>query len=140
MNQFEEVFDALDSLKEELRRLRRIEQDYLKLKHTYETLLNRQAQETDKGPTESAHGFYFYVDAETYTGYSAHTIDEFVEAVNNVPLQSLEFHIQRQDFENWLSFIGHPKLAQQVQSVREARKTGDKLKQSLLDLLDHNSD
>jgi hypothetical protein len=137
MNQFEEVFDTLNSLKEELHRLRRIEQDYLKLKQTYEMLLKTCTNGPDKEVTEASPGFYFYADEEKYTGYSAHNIEEFAEAIKNVSLQSIEFHLEREDFENWLNYIDHKELAQQFKIARETIQTGDELKQNLIDLLDH---
>lgn len=136
MNQFEEVFDTLNSLKEELRRLRRIEQDYLKLKQTHEMLLETCVNDPDKMATEVSPGFYFYSDEGKYTGYSAHNLEEFAEAIKNVSLQSIAFHLEREDFENWLNYISHKELAQQFQNVKETTQTGDELKQSLIDLLD----
>ena len=52
MTQFEEVFDTLNSLKEELYRLRRIEQDYLKLKQKYDEFTTRDTA-PDKVARES---------------------------------------------------------------------------------------
>ena len=136
MNQFEEVFDTLNSLKEELRRLRRIEQDYLKLKQTYEMLLETGVTAPDKIAAEASPGFYFYSDEGKYTGYSAHNLEEFTEAMKSVSLQSIEFHLEREDFENWLNYISHEVLAQQFKTAKEIIQTGDELKQNLIDLLD----
>jgi hypothetical protein len=136
MNQFEEVFDTLNSLREELHRLRRIEQDYMKLKQTYEMLLNTCINDLDKEVTETSPGFYFYADEGKYTGYSAHNIEEFAEAIKNVTLQSIKFHLEREDFENWLNYIDHKELAQEFKIARETLQTGDELKQNLIDLLD----
>ena len=136
MIQFEEVFETLNSLKEELRRLRRIEQDYLKLKKTYEDLLTTRAENLEKDARESLPGFFFYSEEEKYTGYSAHSIKEFSEAIRNVSLQSIEFHFKRKDFENWLNYIGQKNLAQQFEALHESMKTGDDLRQIMTNLLD----
>lgn len=135
MTQFEEVFDTLNSLKEELYRLRRIEQDYLKLKQKYDELTTRDTA-PDKVARESYPGFFFYSEEEKYTGYSAHNIEEFSEAIRSVSLQSIEFHLERKDFENWLNHISQKPLAQQFKTVRESKKTGDELRQIMIDLLD----
>ena len=136
MTQFEEVFDTLNSLKEELRRLRRIEQDYLKLKQTYEEMLTARAKDLEKGVKEPLAGFFFYSEEEKYTGYSAYSIKEFLEAIRNVSLQSIEFHFERKDFENWLNYIGQKNLAQQFEALRESMKGGDELRQIMINLLD----
>jgi hypothetical protein len=136
MKQFEEVFDTLNSLKEELSRLRRIEQDYLKLKKTYEDMLTARTKDLEKDAREPIPGFFFYLDEEKYTGYSAHSIKEFSEAIRNVSFQSIDFHFKRKDFENWLSYIGQKSLAQQFETLQESRKIGDELRQIMINLLD----
>jgi hypothetical protein len=136
MTQFEEVFDTLNSIKEELRRLRRIEQEYLKLKQTYEETLTAQDKDLEKHVKEPLPGFFFYLEEEKYTGYSAHSIKEFSEAIRNVSLQSIEFHLERKDFKNWFNYIGQKSLAQQFEALRESMKTGDELRQVMINLLD----
>lgn len=136
MSQFEDVFDTLNSLKEELHRLRRIEQDYLKLKKTYEEMLTARAKDLEKDVKEPLPGFFFYSEEEKYTGYSAHSIKEFSETIRNVSLQSIEFHSKRKDFENWFNYIGQKSLAQQFEALRESMKTGDGLRQAMINLLD----
>ena len=136
MTQFEEVFDTLNSLKEELRRLRKIEQDYLQLKQTYEEMLTARAKDLEKDVKKPLLGFFFYSEEGKYTGYSAHNIKEFSEALRNVSLQSIEFHSDRKDFENWLNYIGQKSLAQQFEALQESMKMGDELRQIMLHLLD----
>lgn len=99
-------------------------------------LLNTCINDLDKEVTETSPGFYFYADEGKYTGYSAHNIEEFAEAIKNVTLQSIKFHLEREDFENWLNYIDHKELAQEFKIARETLQTGDELKQNLIDLLD----
>jgi hypothetical protein len=136
MTQFEEVFDTLNSLKEELRRLRRIEQEYLKLKQMYEEMFTARDKDLEKDVKEPLPGFFFYSEEEKYTGYSAHSMKEFSEAIRNVSLQSIEFHFERKDFENWFNYIGQKGLAQQFEALRESMKTGNELRQVMINLLD----
>jgi len=136
MTQFEEVFNTLNSLKEELSRLRKIEQDYLKLKKTYEEMLTARTKDLEKDAKEPLPGFFFYSEEEKNTGYSAHSIKEFSEAIRNVSLQSIEFHFKRKDFENWLNYVGQKNLAQQFEALQESMKTGDELRQIMINLLD----
>lgn len=135
MTQFEEVFNTLNSLKEELSRLRKIEQDYLKLKKTHEEMLTARTKDLETA-REPLPGFFFYSEEQKNTGYSAHSIKEFSEAIRNVSLQSIEFHFKRKDFENWLNYVGQKNLAQQFEALQESMKTGDELRQSMINLLD----
>jgi hypothetical protein len=68
-------------------------------------------------PDENA--FYFYKQAGYYLDVRARSLGEFLEKLNSVDLISLQFHIERGDFENWLlTTLGDATLARQVYSCR----------------------
>jgi len=137
MAQFEEVFDALNSLKEELYRLRRVEQEHLRLKREYEALL-KQVRAEGKGLTvKPEEGFYFCTEDGAYTGFSALNLEEFYEAFKKVPLKSIEFHAEREDFERWLNFIGKHDLAKEFETIRLSKLSGDVLRQKLIEIMDN---
>lgn len=47
--------------------------------------------------------------------------------------KSLEFHLQRRDFENWISgALGEDELAKQVTKIRESNSTGKELRERLI--------
>jgi NDP-sugar pyrophosphorylase family protein len=50
-------------------------------------------------PLEKA--FYFYSSFGEYTGILATTIDGFLDALEIVPIESVEFHTKRRDYERW---------------------------------------
>lgn len=136
MAQFEEVFQTLNSLKEELYRLRRVEQEYLRLKREYEALL-KQVRIEGKGLTvKPEEGFYFCTNTGNYTGYSALNFEEFHETFYKVPLESIEFHMERGDFEKWLHFIGMQDLAREVEAIRTSKLSGENLRQKLAEAME----
>lgn len=47
-------------------------------------------------------GFKFYVDVDKPLGFSANSLADFYRSVKKVASDSLEFHLYRGDFENWL--------------------------------------
>lgn len=76
--------------------------------------------------------FYFYEGIGNYTGKSAASLREFVEKVKEVDDKSLEFHVQRRDFENWISgALKEDELAKQVSEIRESNATGRELRERL---------
>lgn len=76
--------------------------------------------------------FYFYDDIGKYTGKSAASLREFGEKVKEIDEKSLEFHLQRRDFENWISgALKEDELAKQVAEIRESNATGRELRERL---------
>jgi predicted heme/steroid binding protein len=76
--------------------------------------------------------FYFYEGIGNYTGKSAASLREFVEKVKEVDEKSLEFHLQRRDFENWIGgALKEDELAEQVSEIRESNSTGRELRERL---------
>jgi quinol monooxygenase YgiN len=62
--------------------------------------------------------FYFYEDFGKPTGESARSLSEFLEKVKSAKLESLVFHLQRKDFQNWIAkIIGDPKLARRIGKI-----------------------
>lgn len=75
--------------------------------------------------------FYFYTDHGNYTGRSAQTLDEFLEAVSTVPSSSLEFHLNGGDFERWITEKGYSELAQQFTELRKEQLNSDILRDKI---------
>jgi alpha-amylase len=80
-------------------------------------------------PPEQAFKFYSAVDAPL--GMSARSLGEFVERVKAVEPASLAFHVQRQDFEKWVSMLGDADLAKKIGKMRSARLEGEALRAKL---------
>ena len=60
MTKVGEVFQALNSLKKELLRLRRIEQEYVLLKHKYNDLPQKSNPDVKGLTVKPEKGFFFY--------------------------------------------------------------------------------
>lgn len=75
--------------------------------------------------------FYFYTGLGNYTGMSAQSLREFADAVTNVNVASLEFHVSGGDFERWVTDKGFPRLATRFQSIRKRNVQGEPLRQQL---------
>ena len=57
------------------------------------------------------------------------TIEEFRNALDNMPEESVEFHHRGRHFRQWLTDGGHEKLAEELEKVEAS---GEELKQKLL--------
>jgi hypothetical protein len=63
--------------------------------------------------------FHFYTELGKYTGITASSIVEFAEKLKTVPIQSVTFHFQRQDFQKWLkNTIGDEELAERIDQIK----------------------
>jgi hypothetical protein len=67
---------------------------------------------------KDAEAFYFYEAIGKPTGESARSLSDFVEKMKSVKLESLAFHLQRKDFQNWIKkTLGDSKLAQKMDRI-----------------------
>jgi len=81
-------------------------------------------------PREKA--FYFFTSVGNYTGMSAASLKEFMDRVNDVNVKSLEFHLQRGDFEKWAVEVLQDKdLALEIKRLQRFNLTGDALRNQL---------
>ncbi len=76
--------------------------------------------------------FYFFASLGNYIGVSAASLKEFLEKVGSVNTKSLEFHLQREDFEKWVGgTLGDQKLAAQIKELRAQNIIGENLRTQL---------
>jgi hypothetical protein len=66
-----------------------------------------------------ANGFHFYIALGDYCGVTAHSLEEFADAIQYVCSEAILFHFERGDFQNWIrDVIGDNKLAQRIDSIK----------------------
>ena len=71
-------------------------------------------------------GFYFYTAIGNYTGITAINLSEFAAKLQLVPMESVTFHFQRKDFENWIRYtIKDVALAERVGRAKGEQSTED---------------
>jgi len=62
--------------------------------------------------------FYFYEAIGKPTGETAKNLTDFLDKVKTVKTESLKFHLQRNDFRNWVEkILGDTKLAKELAKV-----------------------
>ena len=63
--------------------------------------------------------FHFYVAVGKPIGENAGSLSDFFEKIKSVELESLAFHLQRKDFQNWIKkTLGDSKLARRIGRIR----------------------
>ena len=83
-----------------------------------------------KVPREKA--FYFFTSIGNYTGENAASLKEFMEKIDVVNIKSLEFHLQRGDFEKWTSeVLQDSELALEIRKLQKLVLSGDALRNHL---------
>ena len=71
--------------------------------------------------------FYFYEAVGKPTGEVARNLSDFVDRVKSVKSESLMFHLQRKDFQNWVEkILGDSKLAEEL--ARISPSNGDDIR------------
>jgi len=62
--------------------------------------------------------FYFYEAVGKPTGEVARNLSDFLDRVKSVKSESLMFHLQRRDFQNWVEkILGDSKLAEELERI-----------------------
>ena len=77
-------------------------------------------------------GFHFYIANGNYTGITATNLNEFAAKLQVIPNESIAFHFQRKDFENWIRYtIKDEALAERI-SRTKAEQSAEELRKEIL--------
>jgi hypothetical protein len=81
--------------------------------------------------------FHFYVGIDKPLGFSAQSLIEFYRLTKQVTADSLEFHLYRGDFENWLREVCRDsELAMALGNLKTDELKGEALRNALLNAID----
>ncbi|MDQ7824203.1 MAG: sugar phosphate nucleotidyltransferase [Candidatus Eremiobacteraeota bacterium] len=77
--------------------------------------------------------FHFWIPGR-YLGKKARSLRELRDAIDSLELESLEYHVRREDFVRWIEFeLKNEMLAGKIRSVREMK--GEELRRKIVELL-----
>lgn len=80
-------------------------------------------------------GFHFFVAEGRYTGETAVSLATFAKDVKAAPIESIDFHFKRADFQKWVAdTIGDKKLAKAIDDVDKSL-SGEILRLRLLEII-----
>jgi Mn-dependent DtxR family transcriptional regulator len=84
-------------------------------------------------PVPKDMAFHFYTDVGHPTGFSAESLKEFYEIIKRVTVESVEFHLYRGDFENWINAaFKDAALAGKLASLKNSGLKGEELKKEIV--------
>jgi hypothetical protein len=69
--------------------------------------------------------FLFATGEGSFTGKSAQNLYSLCEVMKTIDLKSIEFHLHRGDFENWIKYLGDDTLALQIAKIRNMPFDGE---------------
>jgi hypothetical protein len=80
-------------------------------------------------------GFHFFTYIGQYTGETAVSLATFAKEVELAPIESIDFHFKRADFQKWIAdTIGDTELATTIGHI-EKELTGEPLRRSILTII-----
>ena len=63
-------------------------------------------------------GFHFFTDLGCSTGETATSLDTFAQKLETINADSVKFHFQRKDFQNWIqTTVGDDVLAERINHI-----------------------
>jgi hypothetical protein len=82
--------------------------------------------------SEKVAPFYFCVDVGQYTGMNAASYEDFLTSIKQVDAKSLRFHMEREDFQKWVTDVLKDKnLAEEIGKIKNQKLRGQALRNSL---------
>ncbi len=75
--------------------------------------------------------FQFYADIGKPLSIYATGLGDFCDKIQKVDMLSLEFHLNRGDFEAWFTGLGDVELARKTLLIREQKMFGEELRKKL---------
>jgi len=76
--------------------------------------------------------FYFFTSIGDYTGEYAISLGDFVRKIKEIDTKSIEFHLNRGDFEKWFTqTLEDKELVQEIRNLLKQNLTGESLRQKL---------
>jgi len=97
--------------------------------------LNTQSQPLNLLKTvPSEYSFQFFTELEKNTGITASSTFEFAEKLQTIPIQSVTFHFQRQDFQRWFKItVGDEELAHRIDLINVWTRDDENLRKKLFE-------
>jgi hypothetical protein len=84
-------------------------------------------------------GFHFYTAIGNYTGITATNLNEFAAKLPTIPKESITFHFQRKDFQNWIEYtVKDTALAEKI-SKANGEQSAEDLRKEILRVVETSS-
>jgi hypothetical protein len=79
--------------------------------------------------------FSFFLSEGVFTGKSALNLNQLCETLKTIDLQSIDFHLYRKDFENWIKYLGDNILGLQIAKIRNKPFCGEETRGKIIEVI-----
>ena len=80
--------------------------------------------------------FHFYSGVGKPSSSYAHGLQDFCDKILKVNAESIEFHLNRGDFEKWFATLGDEELAKKMALLKEKKINGEELRGKLHEIVE----
>jgi hypothetical protein len=81
-------------------------------------------------------GFHFYSSPREYSGVTATSLYEFVEKMQIISAESVEYHISRGDFSRWINdVIEDAELSAEIANIEEEKSSPETLRNKIIEVI-----
>ena len=102
---------------------------------TIESAVVKASSEKILSDVSLENGFHFHTGIGMYTGKFATSLVHFSHILEQIDSKSIEFHLARNDFENWIRFLGDNALSLHLAKLRRKNLVGEKLRAEVMKLV-----
>jgi hypothetical protein len=92
------------------------------------------------GNVSTDKAFYFYRGIHQYTGVFANSLTDFCDKIQKIDVKSMEFHVQRKDFEQWIQSLGDVELNKRLGLIRNMHVHGEDLRTKVFEAVKRRID
>lgn len=79
--------------------------------------------------------FHFYADIGKPLNIYATSLQDFYDKIRKIDIGSIEFHINRGDFEAWFRGLGDVELAKRILLIKQKKIIGEELRETLYEIV-----
>jgi hypothetical protein len=79
--------------------------------------------------------FAFSTGEGSYTGVRAQNLISLYTELKTIDLRSVEFHLSRKDFENWIRYLGDKTLAHQIGMIGSEPFEGEQTRERVIEAI-----
>jgi hypothetical protein len=87
--------------------------------------------------TQRDKAFHFYAGIGKPLNLIANDLLDFCDKIAKVNADSLEFHLNRGDFENWFKSLGDAELTKKTELLKKRKVTGEELRGKLREMVEN---
>jgi DNA-binding transcriptional ArsR family regulator len=81
--------------------------------------------------------FHFYAGIGKPLNLYAHSLQDFCDKILKVNVDTIEFHVNRGDFDAWFAGLGDVELAKKTALLKEKKMAGEELRRKLHEIIEN---